>query len=241
MLLATPEGRGLLQFWIQDVESVAGKYGLAKVPVVVPPRAIALRVQSQPSGAQVWLDGTLKGKTPLALDYVKQGTHTVVLRHASGSVRTTVRVQSGKTADLMIPIYAGWLAVFAPVELQILEGGTVIGTTESGRFFVRPGNHTLELVSARLGFRTTRKIEVKPGEVAALNVELPPAPLEIVAPEGAEIWVDGRLIGTAPLEPQPVTIGTRDVVIRHRVLGEQRQTTTVTYGMPNRVVFVSPI
>ncbi|MCX6545927.1 MAG: PEGA domain-containing protein, partial [Acidobacteria bacterium] len=240
MLLATPQGRGLLQLWIEDVESAAGKHRLAKVSNVVAPRPTALRVQSEPTGAQVWIDGVLKGETPLALDHIKQGIHTVVLRHASGSVRTTVRVGQGESADLLVPIYPGWLAVFASVELQILEGGAVIGTTESGRFFVRPGYHTVELVSARLGFRTTRTIEVKPGEVAALNVALPPAPLEIVAPQGSEIWVDGLLIGAAPLQPQSVAVGTRDVMMRHPVLGEQRQTTTVTYGTPNRVVFASP-
>jgi hypothetical protein len=130
--------------------------------------------------------------------------------------------------------------VFAPAELQILEAGVVVGTTESGRILVKPGDYVLDLVSERLGFRTTRTVEVKPGEVAVLNVELPPAPLEIVAPEGAELSIDGKSIGTAPLEAQSVAVGTCEVVMRHPVLGEQRQTTTVTYRTPNRVVFASP-
>jgi hypothetical protein len=238
--LAGAQWHGILQPWIAGVESAAGKHRLAAKSNSGSPGAGALRVQSQPTGAQVWLDGAMKGETPLALEHVKAGAHTIVLRDASGSVRTTVRVRSGETADVQVPIFSGWLAVFAPAELQILKGNVVVGTTESGQILVKPGDYVLELVSARLGFRTTRTVEVKPGEVAVLNIELPPAPLEIVAPPGAEIWVDGQPIGTAPLPPQSVAVGTCEVVMRHPVLGEQRQTTTVTYLTPNRIVFASP-
>jgi len=231
---------GVLDAWIPVVESAAGKHILARVADVGSAGAGALRVQSQPTGAKVWLDGVLRGETPLALDRVKEGAHKVLLRDASGSVRTTVRVRAGETADVLVPIYSGWLAAFASAELQIVEGGVFVGTTESGRILIRPGDHVLELVSETLGFRTKRTIEVKPGEVAALNIELPPAPLEIVAPSGAELWIDGQPIGTAPVQPRSVAIGTREVVMRHPVLGEQRQTTTITYRTPNRIVFAPP-
>jgi hypothetical protein len=78
---------------------------------------------------------------------------------------------------------------------------------------------------------------VTPGEVAALNVTLPTAPLEIEAPAGAEISINGKLIGTAPVETQQVSVGTCQVLMRHPTLGEQRQTTTVTFKTPNRIVF----
>jgi hypothetical protein len=238
--LARAQWRGVLLPWMPVAESAARKPSPARVSDVGSPDAGALRVQSQPTGAQVWLDGVLKGETPLALERVKEGTHTVVLREASGSVRTTARVRAGETTDLLVPIYSGWLAAFASAELQVLEGGVVVGTTESGRILVRPGDYVLELVSERLGFRTTRTIEVMPGEVAVLNIELPPAPLEIVAPPGTEVWINGQPLGTAPLPLQSVAIGTCEVVMRHPVLGEQRQTTTVTYRTPNRIIFASP-
>jgi hypothetical protein len=232
--------RGVLQGWIPVLESAAGKHSVAPVPDVGSPGAGALHVQSEPTGAQIWLDGVLKGETPLALDRVKEGAHIVVLRHASGLVRTTVRVRARETADVLVPIYSGWFTAFATAELQILDGGVVVGTTESGRILARPGDHILEFVSERLGFRATRTIEVKPGDVTVLNIELPPAPLEIVAPPGAEIWIDGQPIGTAPLQVQSVAIGTCEVVMRHPVLGEQRQTITITYLTPNRIVFSPP-
>jgi hypothetical protein len=127
--------------------------------------------------------------------------------------------------------------VFAPVQLQIAERGVVIGTTESGRLLVAPGPHTLELTSSSLGFRATQTVEVKPGAVAAVNVTLPPAPLTIIAPAGAEVWIDGAFVGTAPVPSRSVAVGTRVVMARHPSIGEQRATVTASYRGSNRVVF----
>ena len=65
--------------------------------------------------------------------------------------------------------------MFAPVRLNVLENGRVIGTTEGGRSLTKPGEHTLELVSEQIGFRETRNVDAKPGEVVALTIELPAA------------------------------------------------------------------
>ncbi len=196
-----------------------------------------VRVVSQPEGAEVWLDGARQGKAPLTIDNVAAGGHTVLLRGASGSVQETIRVRAGETSDATIPIYSGWLAVFAPVELSIHEDGRVLGTTESGRLLVSPGAHVIEVASERYGFKTTLTVVVKPGAVAAVNVQMPALAVEIVAPPEAEIVVDGQTVGTAPLEPVMMAIGTHDVIMRHATLGERHQTIAVAYGSPNRILF----
>jgi hypothetical protein len=205
----------------------------------VSPATGAIRVLSQPDGAAVWLDGVERGRAPLELAGLSEGDHTVTLRGAAGTVRTSVHVQAGETQDVLVPIYPGWLAVFAPVELQIAEGGVVIGTTESGRLMAAPGPHTLELTSTILGFRTTRIVDVTPGAVAAVNVTLPPVPLAIAAPAGAEVWIDGTFVGRAPVPARPVPVGTRVVLVRQPSTGEQQATVTVSYRGANQVVFAS--
>jgi hypothetical protein len=196
-----------------------------------------LRVASDPPGAEVWLDGELHGNAPLTIEDVTAGSHTLLVRETAASVRQTIRVRAGETVEATIPIRPGWLAVFAPVRLEILEEGRVIGTTERGRILVQPGEHTLEVVSDSLGFRATHKVEVKPGEVAALTIDLPASTLEIIAPADAEIRIDGQPVGIAPLGPIAVAVGTREVTMRHPTLGEQRQMAIITYSTPNRVVF----
>ena len=223
----------------QDVVVTAGKDTVVQLqPSGGATRgAGTLRLASEPAGAEVWLDGVLHGTAPLTIENVTEGSHTLVVREAGGSVRQIVRVKAGETVDATIAVRPGWLAVFAPVRLNVLEDGRVIGTTEGGRILTRPGEHTLEFVSEPIGFRETRNVEVKPGEVVALTIVLPTATLEIVAPADAEILIDGQLIGMTPLEPVAVAVGTREVLMRHPTLGEQRQMTTITYRTPNRVVF----
>jgi hypothetical protein len=198
-----------------------------------------LRVGSDPDGAEVWLDGALVGVAPLGLDDIPPGPHTVQVRARGGSVRRPVRVQAGRTEEVNIKIASGWLVVFAPIRLEVFESGRSLGSSESGRIRLSPGDHQLEIVSERFGFRASRSAEVKPGETAAVNVELPQATIEIVGPPDADVLVDGQMVGRTPLDPVFVAVGTREVTLRHPALGEQRQTATVTYRTPSRIVFRS--
>jgi hypothetical protein len=197
----------------------------------------SVRLSTEPPGAEVWIDGVTRGRAPVTINNIAEGPHTLLVRDPAGSVRRTIQVKPEETTDATIQIRPGWLAVFAPVRLEVLEGGKPIGSTEGGRMLARPGDHTLELVSQALGFRETRHVEVKPGEVAALTIALPPVALEVVAPSGAEILIDGESVGTAPLRPINVAVGTREVLMRHPSLGERRQVVSAAYGRANRIVF----
>jgi hypothetical protein len=123
------------------------------------------------------------------------------------------------------------------VKLEILENGRSIGSTERGRILASPGPHTIEVTSQAMGFRESRQIDIKPGEVVALTIQMPPATLEIVAPADSEIFVDGKSVGQAPLGPIQVQVGTREIMMRHATLGERRQVISVTYSSPARIVF----
>jgi hypothetical protein len=86
-----------------------------------------------------------------------------------------VTIAADETATLDESIFSGWIAVFAPVELEIYEAGRIIGTTENSRIMVAPGRHELELVSKELGFRETRSVDVEPGQTVAVNITEVPA------------------------------------------------------------------
>jgi hypothetical protein len=220
-----------------DVEVAADRETLVQAAGADLKGSGSIRVTSDPAGAEVLLDGVLHGISPLTIDDIAEGTHTLQVRDGSGSVRQTVRVKADEAIDATVQIRPGWLAVFAPVRLDILESGRSIGSTERGRILTPPGVHTLELVSQAMGFRETREVEIKPGEVAAVTIQMPPAALEVVAPAESEILVDGESVGTSPLGPLRVPVGTREVMMRHPTLGERRQVVSVTYSAPARVVF----
>ena len=197
----------------------------------------SIRVTTDPDGAEVLVDGVLQGTAPLTIGGVAEGPHVVLVRDRSGSVQQIVRVGADESADATIRIRPGWLAVFAPVRLDILENGRSVGSTERGRILTPPGPHTIELVSQAVGFRETRQVDIKPGEVTAVTIAMPPVKIEVVAPAEAEILVDGQSVGTAPVGALRVAVGTREILMRHPTLGERRQVVSVTYNVPVRIVF----
>ena len=91
----------------------------------------SLAVTTEPVGARVSVDGRPYGVTPLTIPDLPAGRRRVVLEGQGGTVRREVTIETDRTATLSEAIFSGFLAVFAPVELQIYEGRRLIGTTET--------------------------------------------------------------------------------------------------------------
>ncbi len=238
-----PAGRHRIEVTIagrtraHDVEVGTGRETLVQAAGADLKGMGSIRVTSDPAGAEVLVDGVFHGTAPVTIENVAEGTHTILVRDGSGSVQQTVRVRAEQAVIATLQIRPGWLAVFAPVRLDILENGRPIGSTEGGRVRSSPGPHTIEVVSQAMGFRETRQVDIKPGEVTAVTIAMPPVAIEVVAPAEAEILVDGQPVGTAPVGRIQVAVGTREILMRHPTLGERRQVVSVTYNAPLRVVF----
>jgi hypothetical protein len=194
-----------------------------------------LVVTSTPKGAKVLVDGKDRGVTPLTLSDLSAGAHAVALDSTEGSVLRTVQIQAGGSVTLDEAIFSGWIAVFAPFELQIYEAKRFLGTTENERIMMKAGRHELELVNTSRAFRETRAVDVKPGATVAVNVQSAQGTLRITAPDGADVFIDGQRVGQTPLAEQHVAVGTREIVVKHPQLGEKRVTATVTSSAPVEV------
>jgi hypothetical protein len=142
----------------------------------------SLAVATNPQGAKVSIAGRDYGVTPVTIPNLPIGKHTVVLEASGGTVRRQVTIEADATATLDEAIFSGWIAVFAPVELQILDGTRVLGTSENGRIMVPAGRYELTLVNKELGARLTRNVEVEPGQVAAINITEVPAATPVPPP-----------------------------------------------------------
>jgi hypothetical protein len=236
----TIELRGFGASKALPVEVAAGERTNAFVEWGRGPRTGSLRVTSTPPGARVLMGAEIKGLTPVTVEHVPVGTHDVVVETDKGSVRTTVKITADRKTEVDVPIYSGFLAVFAPVELRIFESGRLLGTTLDGRLLMPPGQHTIELVNQALGFRERRTVEVTPGRVTALSVTAMSGEIDVDAPAGTEVFVDGASRGVAPIGTLRVGAGTREVVLRHPELGQRRFVVTVGMKAPARVSFTAP-
>jgi serine/threonine protein kinase len=208
------------------------------------PETGSLHVETQPAGAKVIVDGTDRGVAPVTLTDLLPGDHEVVLQTPIASARHVVSVQAGGTASLVTPVAAaaiaagpvsGWLTVKAPFSLEIREEGRLIGTTDADRLMLAAGRHDIELVNETLGYRVTRVVQVLPGKVASLAVDLPKGVVHLNATPWAEVWVDGQRVGETPIGNLSMSIGPHEIVFRHPQFGEKRHAVSVTMSAPTRV------
>jgi len=200
-------------------------------------------VQSEPAGAQVFVDGTDRGKAPANVNDLQPGEHDVELRGAGGtSVHQRVVIEAGVTASVLAPVstaapgpVSGWISMKAPVTIEVRENGKLLGTSDADRIMLTAGRHDIELTNDTLGYHATRGVVVPPGKVAPVTVELPQGVINLNAAPWAEVFIDGRRVGETPIGNLAVTIGPHEVVFRHPQLGEKRQAVSVTLNAPVRV------
>ena len=93
----------------------------------------------------------------------------MVLTNDLGSVTHQVMVSAGATASLVAPMAApqglpvsGWIAVAAPVEVQVFENDQLLGSSCSDRIMVSAGRHELSIVNDAVGYRAARTMTCRP-------------------------------------------------------------------------------
>jgi hypothetical protein len=193
-----------------------------------------LEIETQPAGARILLDGKPAGESPVALDGIAAGRHTVTFVTSSGSVKRVIRIETGRTTKLDVPIFSGWVGIYAPFVLDVVEGGHVIGTTEEPRILLSPGKHELTLVNRELAYSSAQTVEIEPGEVKSISID-PRGQVNLNATPWAEVWIDGRKVGDTPIANLQLPLGVREVTFRHPQLGERRVTVTVKGNAPAAV------
>ncbi len=201
-----------------------------------------LQVRTDPPGAIVTVDSIPRGASPVTIGNLAPGDHSVVVSANGNSVQQSVTVDAGMTSALVVPLGArdksllsGWIAIASPIEVQLFEGGKLLGSNLSDKIMVASGSHQIDLVNEALGYRATRNVSVTPGKVEAVNVKLPMGSIAINAIPWAEVWVDGDKAGDTPIGNLSVTIGKHEVTFRHPEFGEAHQTVTVTLSGPARL------
>jgi hypothetical protein len=159
--------------------------------------------------------GSLAGTTPVTAAPARIGEQSVA-------------VSGGANA-------AGWMTVNVPVEVQIFEGGQLIGTSQVSRLMLPAGRHDLEVASTSLEFRKSLSVRILPGKTTTTTVALPSGSVSINVLPWADVWIDGRPVGSTPIANLVVPIGPHEIVWRHPQLGERHRTIAVTAQTPTRL------
>ena len=187
-----------------------------------------LQITSTPAGAEIFLQGKSRGTAPLLLEDLPAGDQSLMLRSDAGTVNVTATVIADETTPLDVKIFAGWILVDAPVEVNLLlRGRDRIGSSMDGQILLPPGTHRVQAVNDALGIRQWLTVTVEPGAVNRVPFTVQPASLTLQ--EESEVFVDGASAGSTP---GTITIapGTHDILIRRGDGTERRQAMTVRSG-----------
>jgi hypothetical protein len=103
------------------------------------------------------------------------------------------------------------LIVEPRVEALFTDGGTLGLTPVIAP--LEPGRYVLSLNNSSLGIRTSRAVTVGPEGRTTVRIYLTKGYVNIRAPEGATVQVDGRTVGKAPVEELDLYEGAHRLVV----------------------------
>ena len=133
------------------------------------------------------------------------------------------------------PVRTGAFRVSAPIELHVLDGERVIGSSADGPVIAPAGRREFEFVNSTIGYRVRQVVDVRAGQITPIVVAVPNGTLNINAQPWATVLLDGASIGETPLGNLSVVPGEHEIVFRHPELGERREKTIVRAGVETRV------
>lgn len=201
-------------------------------------------VESPQPGDTVMVDGKAVGSTPVKVR-VNPKTQAIRLIAAPPPVAVVdpaavaAKAQSDRTSAALDLAAArqrtGGLQIKAPINLTVLEGDRILGSTADGPIVASAGSHQLDLVNAALGFRVRQNITIKAGVIAPWTIIVPMGRLSVNAQPWAQVLIDDNPVGETPLANVQVPIGDHQIIFRHPQMGERRERVTVRADVPARV------
>lgn len=224
------------EYWQAAMQTqTAAKVRAAAVLRPLPAKAISastgqLHVTAAPAPARVIVDGKPRGVTPLLIEDLNVGSHSVVFQNTDGTVEETVKIAGGDLQELAESIYPGWLMLYSPFDVTVSERGRAITVDEKHQVLLAPGPHDLRIENRALAYEDTRHVEIRPGDTAPLSIVPPKSTMTVTSGSAAQVWLDGALIGDTPVDVS-VDLGTHALVLKY-ASGEQRQRSVIVTTKP---------
>jgi hypothetical protein len=223
---------------------------LYKRPTPAPPTVAAVLIDSPQPGANVLVDDLPVGVTPLELK-VGDRVKSIRVLPANPVIQQVTEPESTIEADKRSATKpdsrlagvqgtsgsqrTGAFRLSSPIEVHVLDGERVLGSSAEGPIVATAGRHEFEFVNTTIGYRERKFIDVKPGQITSMSVSLPNGTLNINAVPWASVWIDGNSVGETPLGNLSIALGEHEIVFRHPQLGERRERTVVRADGATRV------
>jgi hypothetical protein len=213
----------------------------AQLAATMKPPGGTVRVISNAPAARVFLDGFDMGAAPQDLKEVQPGEHVVEVK-AQGYLprEERITVNAGTANVLKLDLQpepqaaaqqTGKIKVVSPVpEAAIFIDGERIGTAPQEKD-LPPGEHFV--VVTKPGYKKfEEKISLEIGQVMTVSAELQAAgSLRVLStPAGADVLIDGQVIGKTPLNQEDVDVGEHVITVSMPQFYSYEQNVTIEGG-----------
>ena len=223
--------------------------------VPAPVKIAEVNLETADPGASVTVDGRSVGVTPLQLaigsdmrsiSIVSPRPPATKQEQIVGStgqqnpvVRSPASRADARSASAVSPVPApqrsGGIRLSSPIDLEVFEGDTRLGSSATGIVSAPAGRRELDLVNSVLGFRLRQVVDIKAGQVVPLAVTPPNGIININAVPWAEVLIDGKVVGETPIGNLSLSLGHHEITFRHPQFAELRQTALVRSDTITRV------
>jgi hypothetical protein len=200
----------------------------------------SLRVIASEPDAEIFVDGEDKGRSPASIASIPPGDHVVEARKVKFKpAQQTIHVVAGQNALAQLTLeiappdrpHAGLKVQSTVPNAEVFVDGSSLGRAPVDRGDLDPGKHYV--VVHRDGYTDfKREVFLMENQSVALVADLSAtgAIRVLSTPEGAEVRVDGELIGKTPVSRDQISAG--DHVIEFRLKGyfDHKETMKVEGG-----------
>ncbi len=216
--------------WKQTIQVLAGQQAKVRgeLKATLGGQGGTIRVLSNVTGAEVFLDGTPMGKVPLDIKQVKGGDHVLEVKAPGYQPHEErITINDGQSTVLKLDLNAeagaggkGTLKVLSAVpDADVFLDGAGIGKVPQEKQVAR-GDHFVVVKLA--GYKTFEtKVRLEEGQTLTVSADLKAvARLRVLSdPPGAEVMINGLPQGVTPLELTEIEVGT--TIIRVQKAGYQ--------------------
>ena len=183
-----------------------------------------LIIESEPSGAQVFIDAVSKGTTPLLMPPLPAGEHQLVIYMEGYENYITTLTKASGTVRVELKKHRGSLHLTtSPGAVNVYLDSNFKGTTPLTIKMINVGKHKLRLEKkgfrpwerlVDIAYQETTKIEVELKKESVQTMEVSGSMLIIAEPSAARVYLDGDLMGEqTPISLPKITPGSHEVEI----------------------------
>ena len=203
--------------WDQNVDVKTNKE--TSLTAVLKGKVGSIAIDSEPANAEITIDGSSAGTTPVTLNNVKAGKYLVEVNlEGYETWSKEINVGPDKKTSLIAKLITEYGSVSLdsePTNAKILLDGIEFGTTPASLKSIPLGIHSVKV--SMEGYNVWEEsVDVESGKEKALTavLQLKTGSVSIKSqPTNAEIYLDGKHVSTTPERIISITPGTHEIKV----------------------------